>query len=200
MKITPSDSATLQLRAFENRIQDAIANLNQVRGPGVIGDWGFLSSGGIGARRENLESVAVRGLEARLEWRVNRLLTVAPGWLGTQSEVRRCSIQRSLEGRRLPQVPSQQASLQLRGETDRWRWDIGLRWVSSQFDDDANLNTLSSFFCADLRVTRRVGLKTEVFAAVENLADAEIQTRRDPNGTVAIGAPRMWTAGIRREF
>ena len=200
VKITPAETLTLQLRAFENRIQDAIANVNLVRGPGTIGEWGYLSASGVGARRENIDSVAVRGLEARLEWSPDRLLNVTVGWLGTQSEVRQCAVQRSLEGRRLPQVPSQQASLQLRGESDQWRWDVALRWVGSQFDDDANQNTLSSFCSTDLRLTRRLGLKTELFAAVENLTNAEIQTRRDPNGTVAIGAPRMWTAGVRREF
>jgi hypothetical protein len=49
-------------------------------------------------------------------------------------------------------------------------------------------------------LTRRIGSKTEAFAAVENLTSAEIQTRRDANGTIAIGAPRMWSLGIRREF
>ena len=75
-----------------------------------------------------------------------------------------------------------------------------MRWVSRQFDDDANQNVLTSYCSTDLRLTRRFGSKTEVFAAVENLTNAEIQTRRDSNGTIAIGAPRMWSAGIRREF
>ncbi len=200
VKINPTDALGLHLRAFENRIKDAIANVNEVRGPGVLGDWGFLPAGGVGARRENVDSVDIRGLEGRLEWKLDRLLTVAAGWLGTQSEVRHCAVQRALEGRQLPQVPSQQASLQLRGESDDWRWDIGMRWVSRQFDDDANQNVLTSYCSTDLRLTRRFGSKTEVFAAVENLTNAEIQTRRDSNGTIAIGAPRMWSAGIRREF
>lgn len=200
VKILPSEDSTLQLRAFENRIHDAIANINQVRGPGSFGDWGFLAAGGVGARRENVESAVVRGLEARVEWRFARLLTVTAGWLGTQSEVRACQVQRSLEGRSLPQVPTQQASLQAKAETDHWRWDIGCRWVGKQFDDDANQNVLASFFTTDVRVTRRIGSKTEVFAAAENITNAEIQTRRDANGTVAIGTPRMWSAGVRRQF
>jgi outer membrane receptor protein involved in Fe transport len=200
VKINPTDAVAVRLRAFENRLKDAIANVNLVRGPGAIGDWGFLPAGGVGARRENIDSVAVRGLEARLEWKLDNNLTVEAGWLGTRSEVQRCSVQRSLEGRQLPQVPAHQASLQLRGGSHPWRWDLGLRWVSRQFDDDANQYSLSSFASIDLRVTRRIGSHSEVFAAMENLTGAEIQTRRDPNGTVAIGAPRMWSAGVRREF
>ncbi len=200
VKITPVEQASLQLRAFENRIQDAIANINLVRGPGTFPEWGFLPAGNVGARRENIDEVTVRGLEGRLEWKLDRCLNVAATWLATQSRVRQCGIQPSLEGRSLPQVPSQQASLQAKAETERWRWDLVIRWVGRQFDDDANQYTLASFFTTDLRVTRRVGANTELFAAAENLNNAEIQTRRDPNGTVAVGAPRMWTAGLRREF
>jgi outer membrane cobalamin receptor len=200
LKITPAEQGSLQLRAFENRIEDAIANINLVRGPGTFTEWGFLPVGNVGARRENIEKVTVRGLEGRLEWKIARCLSVATSWLATQSRVKQCRIQHSLEGRSLPQVPSHQASLQAKAETERWRWDLVLRWVGRQFDDDANQYTLDAFFTADLRVTRRVGSHTELFAAAENINNAEIQTRRDPNGTVAIGAPRMWTAGVRREF
>jgi outer membrane cobalamin receptor len=199
-KITPVKSCTLRLRAFENRIEDAVANINLVRGPGNIGDWGFLPTGATGARRENIDSTGVRGLETRVEWTAARWLTVDAGWLASQSKVRRCAVQPSLEGRALPQVPAHQASLQLRGETDRWRWDLVLRWVSGQFDDDANQNRLEAFYTADIRLTRRLGEKSEVFAAVENLTNAEIQTRRDSNGTVAVGTPRMWSAGFRHAF
>jgi outer membrane cobalamin receptor len=200
VKILPSENSTIQLRAFENRIRDAIANINQVRGAGTFGDWGFLAAGAVGARRENIDSAAVRGLEARVEWKSARTFSVAAGWLGTQSEVKSCPIQRSLEGRSLPQVPTQQASLQAKVETDHWRWDISLRWMGRQFDDDANQYVLASVFTTDLRITRRIGSKTELFAAAENLSNAEIQTRREANGTVSVGTPRMWSAGLRRQF
>lgn len=200
VKIHPCADGTVQLRAFENRIRNAIANINQVRGPGSFGDWGYLATGSVGARRENIESATVQGLEARVEWKFTQALTVAAGWLGTQSKVRSCPLQRSLEGRSLPQVPSQQASVQATTETDHWRWDLSLRWVGRQFDDDANQNVLASFFTTDLRVTRRIGTKTELFAMAENLTNAEIQTRREANGTVSVGVPRMWSAGLRRHF
>ena len=200
VKLLPCADGTVQLRAFENRIRDAVANINQVRGPGAFGDWGFLAAGSVGARRENIESATVRGLEARVEWKFARTLTVAAGWMGTQSEVRSCPILRSLEGRSLPQVPTQQASVQATAETDHWRWDVSLRWVGRQFEDDANQNVLASVFTTDLRITRRIGAKTELFAAAENLTNAEIQTRREANGTVSVGAPRIWSMGLRRHF
>jgi outer membrane cobalamin receptor len=139
-------------------------------------------------------------VDSGVEWKIAGGLTASAGWLWTRSEVRRCSAQRSLEGRALPQVPAQQASLHLKGDYTSWRWDIDGRWAGCQFDDDANQLRLRAYATLDLRVTCKLRRSTEVFASLENATDSEIQTRRDANGTIAIGAPRMWSLGIRREF
>jgi outer membrane cobalamin receptor len=131
---------------------------------------------------------------------MGRNITACAKWLGTQSEVRRCSIRRTLEGRSLPQVPSQQVNLQLKGEFTAWRWEIDGRWTSRQFDDDDNQLVLDSYATVDVRVSRKISRKTEIFATLENVTDAEIQTRRDANGIISTGTPRMWSAGFRSEF
>ena len=199
-QIKPVDALQFHVRVFENRLHDAIANIHKVKGPGVIGDWGFLAKDVQGAQRENIDSANIRGLDAGVEWKIGPGLTASANWLGTHSEVRDCAVKRSLEGRALPQVPHQQASLHVKGDYARWRWDIDGRWVSPQFDDDNNEFTLASYATLDARVTLKLGKKTEVFAALENATDSEIQTRRDPSGTVYIGAPRMWCLGVRIEF
>ena len=79
-------------------------------------------------------------------------------------------------------------------------WVAGCRHVATQFDDDANTLSLGACTTFDARITRKLGKKTEVFVAGENLSNAEIQTRRDATGTISIGAPRMWSTGLRREF
>jgi outer membrane cobalamin receptor len=200
IQMAANESWKFHVRAFENRMRNAIANINEVKGPGTIGDWGFLSAGGIGARRENVDCAEVRGLDAGADWTIGHGLTLCAKWLGTQSEVHRCAVRKTLEGRSLPQVPSQQLSLQLKGDFTAWRWEINGRWTSRQFDDDENQLTLASYATFDVRVSRRISRKTEIFAAIENVADAEIQTRRDANGTISTGAPRMWSAGFRTEF
>jgi outer membrane receptor protein involved in Fe transport len=190
----------VHLRAFHNQLHNAIANINEVQGPGTIGDWGYLPAGGVGARRENLERAEVQGLDAGVEWRLGKGLTASAGWLGSHTNVRRCSLQPTLEGRALPQVPVHQLHLGIGGDYGLWRWNIDCRWVSRQFDDDANQLVLHSAATLDLRITRRLGKHTEIFATLENVTDTEIQTRRDANGTVYTGAPRMWSVGVRREF
>lgn len=185
VQIKPGESLQFHIRGFENQLHDAIANINK---------------DAQNAQRQNIDSAVIRGLDAGVEWKIGHGLTASASWLGTQSEVRDCMVKRSLEGRALPQVPQQQANLHLKGDYARWRWDIEGRWVSTQFDDDNNEVTLASYATLDARITLKLGKKTEVFAALENATDSEIQTRRDPSGTVYIGAPRMWSLGVRIEF
>jgi len=200
LKLKATENLTFRVKAFANQMRDAIATVSLVRGPGTFGDWGYLPPGGVGAQRTNVEKVMVRGAEAGAEWKVARSITLQASWLATHSEIERCSKERSLEGKRLAQVPSSQAILQLRGDLQNWMWVAGCRYVAAQFDDDANTLSLGTCTTFDARITRRLGKKTEVFVAGENLSNAEIQTRRDANGTVSIGAPRMWSTGLRREF
>lgn len=200
LKLKVTDDVTLRLKIFANAVRDAIATVSVARGPGTFGDWGYLPPGGVGAQRANVEKVILQGGEAGAEWRVTRKITFQASWQATHSEIERCSKERSLEGKRLAQVPSSQAVLQLRGDFQDWIWVAGCRHVAAQFDDDANSLSLAAYTTFDARITRRINTKTEVFVAGENLSNAEIQTRRDATGTVSIGAPRMWSAGLRREF
>lgn len=182
LKIKTTDALTFRLKIFSNEVRDAIAALNSVQ------------------QRTNVERVTIRGAEAGTEWTVARGITLQASWVATQSEVQECSRERRLEGRRLAQVPSSQAVLQARGHHHNWMWVASYRYVAEQFDDDYNSLRLASYATFDARITRKLGTKTEVFVAGENLSNAEIQTRRDANGTVGIGAPRMWSAGLHREF
>lgn len=182
LKIKATDVLTFRLKGFSNEVRDAIAALNSVQ------------------QRTNVERVTIRGAEAGTEWTVARGVTFQASWVATQSEVQECSKERRLEGKRLAQVPSSQAILQVRGDIQNWIWSAGYRYVAAQFDDDLNALRLSSYATFDARITRKIGKKTEVFVAGENLSNAEIQTRRDANGTVSVGAPRMWSTGLRREF
>jgi outer membrane receptor for ferrienterochelin and colicin len=74
------------------------------------------------------------------------------------------------------------------------------RWVSGQFDDDLNQRRLREFFCVDARIGFQLHENAEIYGAVENLFDAEIQTRVDPSGIVSVASPRIWTAGLRLQF
>ena len=197
---SPIAKTLLRARAFANQMSDAIANLTLRRGPGTFPDWGVIPAGGTGARRENIESASVCGLECGIEQTLPLGLTVNASWLATRSRVERCTLQSSLEGRRLPQVPVHQGNIRIQGDHNSWNWTATLRYVGGQFDDDSNQYRLSSYITLDARVTKRIGERLDVFASVENAFDREIQTRLDASGSIGVGAPRMCTAGFRKSF
>lgn len=99
-----------------------------------------------------------------------------------------------LDGRRLPQVPSRQAAAGGRIARGSWAASVDLRHASSQFDDDRNVYELRSATTMNALVAWRFRYG-QVFAAVENLFDADIDAGRTPLRT--IGQPRVWQAGIR---
>ena len=190
----------LRGRVFLSQLRDGVANVSLVRGPGTFGDWGFLAAGTTGARRENLDSIRTHGLEAGAEITLPGSITLEGGWIYTTATIREARIQPGLEGLTPAQLPRHQASLALRGGDTRWRWQVGVRYCSGQFEDDLNQRRLEDYVSVDAMLTRQVGKGREVFLGIENLTDTEIQSRREADGTIGITNPRSWTAGVRCEF
>jgi vitamin B12 transporter len=191
---------TLRARAFLNELRDAVANVSQVRGPGVFPGWGPLPPDGVGARRENLDAVRIQGVELGADVNLPGSLHLEMRWLHAHSRIHKARIQPGLDGLALAQFPENQIRINLHGENVGCRWNLGARYTTSQFDDDLNQRRLASAFSIDAQVTRRLGKRCEVFVAVENLFNAEIQARRDPDGTIGITGPRACTLGVRSTF
>jgi len=200
LQYRPVEQTRFRFRMFANRMTDAIANLTIVQGPGTYADWGFIPAGGSGLRRENVDRASVWGMESGVEQDLPCGLTLSAGWLFTRTRVERCTVQPGLQGRRLPQVPTQQGNLGVRGEHGSWQWNAALRYAGGQFDDDANQYRLNSYVSLDARISKRLGKHLDVFASIENAFNREIQTRLDATGATGVGAPRMCTAGFRRSF
>jgi outer membrane receptor protein involved in Fe transport len=200
MRVRPLSGLNGALRIFANRLRDTIANLTRVTGPGVFPPWGTLPLGATGARRENIERVDISGIEARLEWRFSEQWVIRANALGTHSRVRECVLAPGLTGKQLPQMPRAQLGAQIEGHEGPWKGLLAVRHVGAQFEDDANRFVLRPFWTLDARVGRAVGKRSEIFVSGENLTNSEIQTRRDSSGIVALGMPRLWSAGLRLEF
>jgi len=99
-----------------------------------------------------------------------------------------------LEGRRLPQVPGAQVAAGARVMRGRWLASVEARYWGRQFDDDRNSFELGSGFAANALASMRFQ-HAQLFAAIENIFDAEIDAGRTPLRTLA--QPRTWTVGVR---
>jgi len=153
-------------------------------------------------QRQNLGNTRSRGLEAEVTARAGNRWTLSGGWLLSDARVVSAPAARGLDGLRLPQVPRNQATLQIRFDDPRLlSAALQARWTGGQYDDDQNVFLLRSYATVDARLSRALsgslrGLS--VFAAGENLSGTSYDIVRTP--LRSIGPPRTLRAGLRIEL
>jgi outer membrane receptor protein involved in Fe transport len=167
-------------------VDQTIANVTLSAVPGLIT-----------RQRQNLGRTRSRGIEAEVTARAGDRWSLTGGWLLSDARVVSAK-DPGLEGLRLPQVPRNQATLQIRFDDLRLATiALQARWTGAQFDDDQNLFRLASFTTVDALVSRGLGHGLSVLVAGENLLDERAEIGRTPLRT--LGPPRMVRVGIRVE-
>ena len=176
--------AGLSLTAFANDIRDAVTNVTLT--PTT-------------RQRQNLDLVRVLGLEAGAHWQILPTLRLKVDTLLSDARViDGGGIASSLDGKRLAQVPRQTFTADLHWSAPcKVEVTTNLRWVSTQYDDDANTLRLASATTIDLGVSRRFAHGWEVFAAIDNLFDSCIETGLPSPGIVSVAPPRTIHGGVR---
>ena len=174
---------TLRITLFSAQVEDAVANVTLGAAPGLIT-----------RQRENVGRTRSRGLEAELDLRLGAHAVVTAGYAFTDATVQSFPADPTLEGLQLPQVPRHQATLQARRE-GRLQLGAQLRWTGDAYDDDRNTLVLGDGLQVDLFAGYSLGGRLTLFAAAENLLDAEIVAARTPVPNLV--PPRLVRAGIR---
>ncbi len=174
---------TLRLTAFSAEVRDAVANVTVATAPGLVT-----------RERQNVGRTRSRGLEAELDLRLGSRTLLTAGYALTDARVVSFPVDPALEGKRLPQVPRQQATLQARYE-GRLRLGLQARVSSTAYEDDRNELELDPALQLDLFAGYALRGGVLLFAAAENVFDAEIVTARTPVPSLA--APRQLRGGLR---
>jgi len=140
----------------------------------------------------------VQGLELSATWQANEPFSFTAAALLNDATVRRASVNPSLVGNQVAQVPRHSATL---GAT--WHAPGGItvtpriRWLGRQFEDDENTLRLGEAVVADLGASRALTKHLELFLTVENLGNARVETGRSADGVVNTGTPRLALGGLR---
>ena len=175
----PVAGLTVDLTAFYNRLNDAIANVT------------------IGAnlrRRENVDAIAAKGVEASLTWRRGSVSLSASYAL---SDSRVVAPGTALDGLRPAQTPRHAAS-----GTVAWTPRTGAlisltaRYVGAQFEDDLETNVLPPATTIDAVARWPVAKRVALIVRGENLFDARVETRNQ-GGSIDLGTPRTVSIGSR---
>jgi outer membrane receptor protein involved in Fe transport len=174
---------TLRLVAFSAEVSDAVANVTTSSTPALVT-----------RERRNVGRTRSRGVEAEADLRLGARAVVSAGYAFTDATVASFPADPALEGRRLPQVPRHQATLQARYE-GRLRLGFQLRATGEAWEDDRNELSLAGAAQLDLFAGLAVRPGLLLFAAAENVTDAEIVAGRTPVATLA--PPRRLRAGLR---
>ncbi|MEX2272812.1 MAG: TonB-dependent receptor [Vicinamibacterales bacterium] len=169
--------ATIRAVAFATRLNGAIFSRTLRTSPGLV----RIRSNGDGASR---------GLEVEADARMSRHARL---WLSATA-IDSTFTSGELDGNRLPQVPPAHASAGVVMTAGMLSGSLDLRYASRQFDDDRNQFELGSATTVNGQVSARVR-HAQLFVAVENIFDADIDAGRTPLRT--IGQPRVWQVGVR---
>jgi len=180
----PSPGLSLSLTAFDNRVNDAIANV-------TIADNL--------RQRRNVDALRSRGVEAdahaeRGAFRFDASLA----W--TYARVEGSGVAVALDGLRPAQTPEWSASATLGYRPrENWLMSITLRHVGAQFESDLETNLLPAATTFDAFASIPLSGKFALVLRAENLTDEQVITR-DQSGSIDLGAPRTIWAGLRFGF
>lgn len=188
--------ASLQGSIFWNRVSDLILNRRIGDGPGVVSPCGFVPGGGSCSQRYNIDRVNVRGIELEASLRLAGSLTMSGAYTFSHGRIARAQFDPGLEGNRLPQVPDHRISVGLWGRADRLHGVLRLRWTGSQFEDQMNTRSLSSYATLEGSIAFRLSPFIEATLQAENLLDRTYSVGLNAAGLETIGKPRRVTLGI----
>jgi outer membrane receptor protein involved in Fe transport len=111
------------------------------------------------------------------------------------------SAEPDLVGKRLPEVPRNTLTAGLEWLAPLQIHSIArLRWVSLQFDDNANTLRLPPATVADFELSRKLGRHLEVFLTVENALNAQVAASLSTAGLYTYDAPRLIRGGLRADW
>ncbi len=192
------DRLTVTLEGYAARLEDAVSNVNIAQGPGTFPLFGTLPAGSIGQERLNLDRVDAQGLQFGLEWSQSDALTVSLSVIDEEATVGAAAVAPSLVGTTLPEVPRWNASLGLTWRPQRRVFLSGrLRRTGAQFDDSQDQLPLAAATVVDLSLRMALSVHAELFASVDNLFDAQVETAHSALGVFSVAPPRMAGCGAR---
>ena len=177
--------ASARVTGFWNQVDDAITNVT-IRVAGTQ----------ITRQRQNTDTVRASGFEVEADLRPHPRWTVGALAGVTRSIFAEAPVQPALIDNRVPQVPSYQLGATVTYVDPRgFTGSLQTRRVGAQFDDDLNRFELEAYGVMDASASQQVRRGLNVFAAVENLLDADYDVGRTPIRT--IGWPRTVRVGVR---
>ena len=177
----PSRDAVFSLTAFDNRVENAIANVTLQ--PNL-------------RQRQNLPAIEAQGIEGSLALSLGQV-SLDASLVYTDATIAGEGASIALDGNRPPQTPQFAASATLAWEpAPGWRLATTLRHTAEQFEDDQETDRLAPATTLDLFAQAPLLDRLSIVVRGENLFDETIITRNS-GGAIDLGVPRTVWLGLR---
>ncbi|MHA7821059.1 MAG: TonB-dependent receptor [Erythrobacter sp.] len=181
MSWQPVNAIVVSLTAFDNEVENAIANVTLA--PNL-------------RQRQNLPAIKAQGIEGAVAARFGAVSFDA-SLAYTDAEIAGEGASLALDGNHPPQTPEIAASATLAWEPrDGWRVAGTLRHVGSQFEDDQETDILPAATTVNLFAQMPIAGRFSLVARAENLFDETIVTRNQ-SGSLDLGVPQTFWLGLR---
>jgi len=174
-----------------------VTNVTIGAGPATFPVAGFIPAGGALRQRQNAGEIDAYGFEGEAFGELWKSLSWRAAVAATHARVDGGSAAPQLTGLR----PAETPELTVTGGLD-WRpldrLDLTLdaRYEGGRWDDDLNTRKLHAGTELNMRAGWSVAPHAEVYAAVDNVANAKLDTAIAGDGTVSFAEPRMVRVGF----
>lgn len=177
----PVNEVVLSLTAFDNQVENAIANVTVE--PNL-------------RQRQNLPAIDAQGIEGALAMQFG-MVSLDASIAYTDAAIAGEGTSAPLDGNRPPQTPEFSASTTVAWRpADGWRFAGTVRHIGAQFEDDQQTDRLPPATTVDLFVEVPLAGRFSVIVRAENLLDEAVITRNS-GGAIDLGAPRTVWLGLR---
>lgn len=194
--LTPAAGVRLAATWFDNRLEDAIANVTAGGGPGTFPGVGFVATGGSYRVRQNLDAIRSRGIEVDAQASRGEGF-VRGSWSHIAARVKATGVAVALDGLIPAQTPRDQVSGTIGWQRRSAQLSATLRQVTRQFDDDQNSRSLAPATTVDAFAALPIGHGLTIEARGENIGDARVKAGISGVNIVERATPRTLWIGLR---
>ncbi|THD78858.1 MAG: TonB-dependent receptor [Phenylobacterium sp.] len=182
---------------FYNWLNHPVTNVTIGVGPATFPVAGFIPAGGTLRQRQNAGEIDAYGFEGEVSGQVTDALHWRAAVAATHARVDGGTSAPQLDGLRPAETPELTVTGGLEWRPlDRLNLSAEARYEGDRWDDDINTRKLHAGTELDLRAGWSFAAHSEVYLAVDNVANADLDTATAADGTVSYAAPRMIRVGF----